>query len=154
MSNSDHEIYPMPLFPQLTVSNVEESTAWYETLGFEVIYSMPVMSHVRYRKYADIMLVAERDNGDEESASADADSSQTPARGRGVVTYITVEDESVDDVTNRAEENGIEISVPPHETNWNTRETTVHDPDGYELVFSERAEVGRELDEVMGSVEE
>ena len=77
-----------------------------------------------------------------------------PLAGTRVATYITVEDESVDDVTNRAEENGIEISVPPHETNWNTRETTVHDPDGYELVFSERAEVGRELDEVMGSVEE
>ncbi|KZN24102.1 hypothetical protein A4G99_06515 [Haladaptatus sp. R4] len=154
MSNSDHDIYPMPLFPQLTVSNVEESTAWYETLGFEVIYSMPVMSHVRYRKYADIMLVAERDDGDEESGSWNEESPQTPARGNGVATYITVEDESVDDVAERAEENGIEISVSPHETDWNTRETTVHDPDGYELVFSERAETDRDFGDVMGSVEE
>ncbi len=146
MSDDDHEIYPMPLFPQLTVSNLKQSTAWYETLGFDVIYSMPLMTHIRYRKYADIMLVAER--------AEDGEEPLTSTRGNGVATYITVEDESIDDVATRAEENGIEVAVPPHETNWNTRETAIHDPDGYELVFSERAETNRDFEDVMGSVEE
>ncbi len=154
MSDSDHEIYPMPLFPQLTVSNLKKSTAWYETLGFEVIYSMPVMSHVRYRKYADIMLVAERDEDEDESWSetrtprkhrpADAGSPRTsPSRTSPSTTWQA-----------GPRRNGIEVAVPPHETNWNTRETTIHDPDGYELVFSERAETDADFEDVMGSVEE
>ncbi|ODR82834.1 hypothetical protein BG842_19815 [Haladaptatus sp. W1] len=140
--DSDHDIYPMPLFPQLTVSNVEESTAWYEALGFDVIYSMPVMAHVRYRKYADVMLVADRSEGD-----ADAETT----RGNGVAIYLTVEDEAIDDVAERAEETGADVVAPPHETGWNTRETTVRDPDGYELVFSERTETDRSFEDVMGS---
>jgi uncharacterized glyoxalase superfamily protein PhnB len=140
--DSDHDIYPMPLFPQLTVSNVEESTAWYEALGFDVVYSMPAMAHVRYRKYADVMLVANETEGD-----TDAE----PPRGNGVAIYLTVEDEAIDDVAERAEENGADVVAPPHETEWNTWETTVRDPDGYELVFSERAETDRSFEDVMRS---
>jgi uncharacterized glyoxalase superfamily protein PhnB len=140
--DSDHDIYPMPLFPQLTVSNVEESTAWYEALGFDAIYSMPVMAHVRYRKYADVMLVADRS---EEGSDAET------TRGDGVAINVTVEEEAIDDVAERAEEHGAEVAAPPHETEWNTRETTICDPDGYELVFSERAETDRSFEDVMGS---
>lgn len=140
--DSDHDIYPMPLFPQLTVSNVEESTAWYEALGFDVIHSMPVMAHVRYRKYADVMLVADR---------SEANSDAKTTRGDGVSIYLTVEDEAIDDVAERAEETGADVVAPPHETEWNTRETTVSDPDGYELVFSERAETDRSFEDVMGT---
>lgn len=144
MPDTDHDIYPMPLFPQLTVSNVEESTAWYEALGFDVVYSMPVMAHVRYRKYADVMLAADRE----------ADSASEESRGSGVAIYVTVEDETIDDVANRAADFGADVAVSPHETGWNTRETTIIDPDGYEIVFSERAETDRSFEEVMGSVEE
>ena len=140
--DSDHDIYPMPLFPQLTASSVEESTAWYEALGFDVIYSTPAMAHVRYRKYADVMLVADETEGETDA--------ETP-RGNGVAIYLTVEDEAVDDVAERAEENDADVVAPPHETGWNTRETTVRDQDGYELVFSERAEADRSFEDVMGS---
>ncbi len=140
--DSDHDIYPMPLFPQLTVSDIEKSTAWYEALGFDVVYSMPAMAHVRYRKYADVLLVADRSEGNSDA--------ETP-RGNGVSIYLTVEDEAIDDVAERAEETGTDVVAPPHETGWNTRETTVRDPDGYELVFSERAETDRSFEDVMGS---
>ncbi len=146
MSTDDPEIYPMPLFPQMTVSDVVHSTEWYRAIGFDVIYSMPVMTHLRYRKYADVMLVAEQTNLDE------GGSSET-VRGQGVSIYLTVEDESVDDVAERAAEYGAEITTEPHETPWNTREIELRDPDGYELVFSERAESDRTFEEVMGSVE-
>jgi len=140
--DSDHEIYPMPLFPQLTVSSVEKSTAWYEALGFDVVYSMPAMAHVRYRMYADVMLVSDRSEG-----NSDAETT----RGNGVAIYLTVEDEAIGDVAERAEEHGADVVALPHETEWNTRETTVRDPDGYEIVFSERAETDRSFEDVMGS---
>ena len=140
---ANHEIYPMPLFPRLTVSDIEESTEWYEALGFDVIYSMPVMAHVRYRKYADVMLADE--------GTQPAESVPEGDRGRGVSIYVTVEDESVDDVAERAREFGAEIVEEPRRTEWNTRELTVADPDGYELVFSERAESDRSFEEVMDS---
>lgn len=146
MSTDDPEIYPMPLFPQLTVSDTAASTEWYRAIGFDVIYSMPVMVHLRYRKYADVMLVADRTNRDEE-VSPDS------RRGQGVSIYLTVEDESVDDVAHRAAEYGAEIASEPHETAWNTREVALRDPDGYELVFSERAESDRTFEEVMGSAD-
>lgn len=47
----------MPLFVRLTVSDVSASADWYRDLGFDVVYSMPVMAHVRYRKYADVLLL-------------------------------------------------------------------------------------------------
>ena len=126
----DHEIYPMPLFPRLVVTDVEASTDWYAALGFDVVYSMPVMAHVRYRKYADVML-----------ADASVVPSDAPAsagrRGSGVAFYVTVETETVDDVAGRARAAGIEVGDGPRDTPWNTRELRLADPDGYELVFSE-----------------
>lgn len=128
---SDHEIYPMPLFPQLAVSDLEESTEWYRALGFDVVFSMPVMAHVRYRKYADLMLVADRTQFGSERPP------EGSARGRGVTVYISVEDESVADVAERATEHGVTPAAEPSETPWNTREVRFEDPDGYRLAFSE-----------------
>lgn len=144
--DSDAEVYPMPLFVRLAVSDVEASTAWYEALGFETIYSMPVMAHVRYRTYADVMLAAEQAAGRAEPSPS--------SRGSGVSIYLTVEGESIDDVASRAEAAGADVVEAPHETPWNTREFTVADPDGYELVFSEVVDTDRRFEDVMGRWEE
>ncbi|WP_255195321.1 VOC family protein [Halorarius litoreus] len=141
---SDADVYPMPLFVRLAVSDVGTSTAWYEALGFEVVYSMPVMAHVRYRRYADVMLAA-----DETQPGAGAPRA-TP-RGSGISIYLNVADESVDDVAERAHEAAAEIAVEPHETPWNTREVTLTDPDGYELVFTEVVDADRSFESVMDS---
>jgi predicted lactoylglutathione lyase len=143
---TDHEIYPMPLFPQLTVSDIEESTEWYQALGFEVIYSMPVMTHIRYRKYADVMLVTDQTQLDVEQPPELLEEND---RGQGVTHYITVEDESVDDVAERATEYGATLSYEPHETSWNTREVVIEDPDGYELAFSEPVDTERTIEDIM-----
>lgn len=171
MSGNEHEIYPMPMFPRLTVSDVAASTEWYEALGFDAIYSMPVMAHVRYRKYADVMLAADgmagTDDADDEGgddgrgddgAASEEDADDAAAakrtRGDGVSIYVTVQGESVDDVAERAREFGAEIAAGPENTPWNTREVTILDPDGYELVFSEEAESGKSFESVMGSAVE
>lgn len=144
---TDHEIYPMPLFCQLTVSDLDASTAWYEALGFDEIYSMSAMAHLRYRKYADVMLVTDETRLSEEQ-------NRNERRGSGVSIYLTVETESVDDVANRAREYGANIVREPTETAWNTRELVVSDPDGYELVFSEPVDTEKSFEEVAGAEEE
>ncbi|MFC7202689.1 VOC family protein [Haloferax namakaokahaiae] len=133
---SDPDVYPMPLFVQLAVSNVGESVAWYSALGFETIYEMPTMAHVRREKYADVMLVADR--------GIDAD-----RRGAGVRTYVTVERDELDDIAARASEQ-VGETIDPEPTAWNTREVSVTDPDGYELVFSAVVDADRTFADVMG----
>lgn len=142
MVQGDPEIYPMPLFCQLVAADVDSSTAWYEAIGFTTLYVMPVMSHVRYRKYADIMLVADEVQVGEELGDS--------PRGAGLAIYITVDGESVDDVAARASEYGAEIVTPPYNTTWNTREVAIRDPDGYTLVFTEVSDPEKSFEEVMG----
>lgn len=148
----DQDVYPMPLFPRLAVSDVSESTGWYEALGFDVVYSMPAMAHVRYRKYADVMLAA--DATLPFGASDDTGSPPPDRRGAGVSLFVTVESEPVDDVAGRARSSGIDVGDGPVETPWNTRELRLADPDGYEVVFSEGpVDEAASFDEVFGSTE-
>ena len=143
---SEHEIYPMPLFPRPSVSDVAESTDWYEAMGFEVVFGMPVMAHVQYRRYAEVMLA------DAAADPADAGLSSDGPRGAGVSIFLTLESESADDVADRARASEIEVADGPRETSWNTRELRLVDPDGYELVFSEGpVDADASFDEVVGS---
>jgi lactoylglutathione lyase len=134
----------MSMFTQLSVSDVERSAEWYESLGFEINYSMPQIASVRYRKYADLMLI-------DETTSIRTDLSETAERGQGVSIYFIAEDESADEIAARAEKHDAEITHGPEETTWNTREVVIIDPDGYELVFSERLEKDGTIEEVMES---
>ncbi|WP_410766527.1 VOC family protein [Haloferax sp. DFSO60] len=135
---SDHEIYPMPLFVQLEVADIEASVGWYRELRFDVIYEMPTMAHVRREQYADIMLVAGRDVDD------------IHPKGVGVRTYLTVESDSFDTLATRASERA-GVTIEPQTTAWNTREVRATDPDGYELVFSAVVDAERSFADVMGS---
>lgn len=147
--NQETDVYPMPLFVRLTVEDVAASVAWYRALGFDVVYETPVMAHVRYRRYADVMLVtSQADLGDESDESDESDEA-TPKKGGGVTIYLTVEAESVDDVAARASDHGA-TADGPHETGWNTRELALRDPDGYELVFAEPLDTDRSFEAVMG----
>ena len=58
------EIYPMAMFPTLSVRDVGASVGWYsEKLGFGTVFVLPgpedwpVLAHLRWRKYADVLLV-------------------------------------------------------------------------------------------------
>lgn len=45
---TDTEIYPMPMFNRLAVSDVTDSIDWYrEALGFETIFAMERFAHLR-----------------------------------------------------------------------------------------------------------
>jgi lactoylglutathione lyase len=144
MLQSTQEPYPMSMFAQLSVADVEGSAEWYESdLGFEINYSMPMIASVRYREHADLMLV------DEKTSFRTDLSKGATERGRGVSLYFIAENESADEIAARAEEHNAEITHGPEETTWNTREVVISDPDGYELVFSERLETDGSIEEVM-----
>ncbi|WP_246999890.1 VOC family protein [Halosolutus gelatinilyticus] len=136
--NSDDEIYPMPMFDRLEVSDVTQSTEWYrDVLGFGIIFQMPGLTHLRYRKYADILLVPSE-------AEIDPD-----GQGRGVDIYFTVESETVADIAERAKQADT-IVEGPSETAHNTREVVIADPDGYTLVFTEPVDPTRTFEDVTG----
>lgn len=138
----------MPSFVRLAVSDLSASVEWYRAVGFETVYEMPVMAHLRYRRYADVMLAAEAVDSDGSDAP---DAPDAPVRrGRGVSVYFTVDDESVADVADRAAASGVAVGDGPRETPWNTRELPLVDPDGYELVFSEAVDEDRSFEDVMG----
>lgn len=142
------EIYPMPMFPTLAVRDMGASVRWYaEKVGFGTVIVMPgadgepVLGHLRWRKYADVLLVP------------DAGSDGERLKGTGVTLSFLVGDLSVDAMAERLVERGVELEEDPVTRPWNTREIVVVDPDGYRLVFFEAVDVTRSFEDVMGSVE-
>ena len=64
------EIYPMPMFPTLSVTDVAASLEWYANkVGFVSVFNLPVpggglaMAHLRWRKYADLLMIPDPDPG-------------------------------------------------------------------------------------------
>ena len=144
----DMEIYPMPMFPTLAVRDVEASVGWYaEQVGFGTVFVMPgadgepVLGHLRWRKYADVLLVP------------DAGSDGKGLKGTGVTLSFLVGDVSVDAMAERPAGLGVELEEGPVTRSWNTREIVVVDPDGYRLVFFEAVDVTRSFEDVMGSID-
>jgi uncharacterized glyoxalase superfamily protein PhnB len=138
------EIYPMPSFPILIVSDLAKSAAWYqEALGFTHIFTMngpegaPLLVHLRWVKYADLLM------------------SSHPAvsepRGAGITLNFSayLAGRTVDEIAARAEAAGSRIVTPPGDRPWNARDCTIADPDGYQLTFTEPINIGSSFDEVI-----
>ena len=129
----------MPSFVQLQVRDIAASVAWYESkLGFLNIFTLetpagPMMAHLRFAKYADIMLVPER--------------TSSSKKGEGISVYFTVNKGELDPL---AELVGDAFLEGPVVRPWNARELVVQDPDGFTLVFSEGpVDETKTFDEVM-----
>ncbi len=142
------EIYPMPMFPTLSVADVASSVEWYvNALGFEPVFTLPspdggiAMAHLRWRKYADLLLVPDSGPPDVEHP-----------KGVGAVFSFLVDKTPVDDMAANLAAVGVEVSEGPVTRPWNTRDIVVHDPDGYKLVFFEPVDITRTFEDVMGNV--
>jgi catechol 2,3-dioxygenase-like lactoylglutathione lyase family enzyme len=142
------EIYPMPFFVQLIVRDPEASSKFYqEKLGFKHIFTMPgpggkpMLVHLRWTKYADLLLSAPRDG------------KPVPApRGAGVSLSFQMPDylaRSVDALAERAKAGGANITSGPLDQPWNVRELTILDPDGYQLVFTAPLNTNLRFEEVV-----
>lgn len=144
------EIYPMPLFPTLIVDDVEVSSNFYQNaLGFKHIFTMPgpdgkpSLVHLRWVKYADLLLTGSRD-GRELSGP----------KGVGIsLNFNMLEhfDGDMDAFARYAREHGADVNGPVDQP-WNVREVTVLDPDGYKLIFSMPIDINRSFDEVIEQV--
>jgi uncharacterized glyoxalase superfamily protein PhnB len=88
----------------------------------------PALVHLRWLKYADLLLSLPRDG------------KEIPEpRGAGVsLSFQMLErfDGSVDALAEQAKANGANIVSGPLDQPWNVRELSVLDPDGYRLVFT------------------
>jgi len=142
------EIYPMPFFVNLIVSDLEASSRSYqETLGFKHIFTMPgpggkpALVHLRWSKYADLLLSLPRDG-----------KPVPEPRGAGVsLSFQMLErfDGSVDALAEQSKAAGANIMSGPLDQPWNVRELTILDPDGYRLVFTAPLNTSLGFDEVV-----
>ncbi|MHC4434141.1 MAG: VOC family protein [Planctomycetota bacterium] len=144
-SSYGEEIYPMPAFPTLSVSDLTASTQWYQDmLGFRLVFSMPgpagqpVLTHLRWAKYADLLLVP--------------DIKQEPLpgpKGTGITLTFAMTGENVDQMAARAKSLGATIAAGPLTQPWNTREVTILDPDGYRLIFTQQADENMTMEQII-----
>lgn len=142
------EIYPMPLFPTLIVTDFEASSRFYqEALGFKHIFTMPgpggqpVLVHLRWLKYADLLIALPQDG-----------QGIPEPRGAGVsLSFQMLErfEGSVDALAEQAKSKEANIISGPLNRPWNVRELTILDPDGYRLVFTTPLNVDLRFDEML-----
>jgi catechol 2,3-dioxygenase-like lactoylglutathione lyase family enzyme len=141
------DIYPMPSFAMLIVADLEASSTFYQdVLGFKHIFTMPGpggkpgLVHLRWVKYADLLITRSRDGND-----------MPEPKGVGVSLNFNLFDRFEGDIeafAKQAREKGVNVSGPVTRP-WNVREVTVIDPDGYRLVFTVPDNIGLGFDKVI-----
>jgi catechol 2,3-dioxygenase-like lactoylglutathione lyase family enzyme len=144
------EIYPMPSFPTLIVSDMEASSHFYQNaLGFKHIFTMPGpdgkpgLVHLRWVKYADLLITRPRDGKE-----------LIGPKGIGIsLNFNMLEhfDGDMDAFANYVREHGANV-MGPIDQPWNVREVTVLDPDGYRLIFTMPIDINLPFNEVIERV--
>lgn len=129
----DREIYGMPSFVSLEVSDLADSSLWYQqALGFVELAVLPgpagsaALIHLRRYRYQDVLL-----------RPADAAPSPSPT-----VTVGLAFAGSIDELRRQAEVAGSLTSghvEGPVETPWHTVDVRFRDPDGHQLVLTARS---------------
>jgi uncharacterized glyoxalase superfamily protein PhnB len=125
------EVYPMPIFVKIIVADVAAVQAWYErALGFATMFAMPPIDgqpslvHLRRKKYQDVLLV----RGQAAGAASQA----------LTINFNTDDLDAVAEAARAAPPLGGSAVSGPVDTPWNTRDLTVTDPGGHQLVFTAR----------------
>lgn len=132
------DFYPMPMFVNLEVLNLELSAEWYlQALGFRVVYRVPGLVHLRRDRYQDVLLFLSESEG-------------MDSPGRGIVIQLQAGKVSVDEIAEKTQQTTTKSVEGPFDRPWNVREVTVQDPDGYRLRFSEPIDTNLSFNEVMG----
>ena len=124
----ERQIYPMPSFPVLNVTDVERSSRWYQdVLGFADVFTLrghdgvSLLAHLRWCTYADVLLTPTR----------------VPIESpRGLGIALNFATTSADAVADQARTAGATILDGPTDRPWNARDVSIADPDGYRLTFT------------------
>ena len=118
--------------PILNVSNLAESFAWFETLGWSKLWEWgdpPGFGAVRSGR-CELFLCENGQGGRGRSPVAMTfGESGDDSLDRGVWMSVWVED--VDAVYAECVERGLEVTWPPTDMPWNVREMHVRHPDGH-----------------------
>jgi len=120
------DIYPMPAFLTLTVSDLERSVRWYtEGLDFVELARMPQLVHLRRFRNQDILLFPPHPG--RPGPDAGAGWSFSLQGGPGLPT-----------LAQRLAAHAPDASAGLQRMPWNVDELRCTDPDGYAIVFTER----------------
>lgn len=123
------DIYGMPAFVSLEVSDVRAAAAWFTgALDFIELFAMPpgdqpMLLHLRRWRYQDILL---------RRSEADA------AVGRGLQLSFAATYEELDGLADRARSFGGTDVEGPFDTHWNTRDLVLTSPQGLRIVLTAR----------------
>lgn len=118
--------------PILNVSNIEESFAWFEKLGWTKGWdwgSPPDFGAVRSGEYEIFLCQGAQGGRGRSSVERTFGPDCNDAADKGVWMAIWVDD--VDAVHRRCVEQGLEVTWPPTDMPWNVREMHVRHPDGH-----------------------
>jgi len=118
------------LTPILNVSDIRQSFAWFEKLGWKKGWDWgdpPTFGGVCSGKF-EIFLCEDGQGGRGKSAYPTTDGDHNAA-DKGVWMSIWVDD--VDAVHRRCLEQGLEVTFPPTDEPWGVREMHVRHPDGH-----------------------
>jgi len=120
------DIYPMPAFLTLTVSDLERSVRWYtEGLDFVELARMPQLVHLRRYRYQDILLFPHQVGWP--AGDPGAGWSYSFRGGPGLPA-----------LAERLAAHAPGASAGLQRMPWNVDELRCTDPDGYTIVFTER----------------
>jgi hypothetical protein len=127
-----YEIYPMPMFATLSVTDVAGTALWYEhALGFGTVFQAPPVNgqpslvHLRRSKYQDLLLVP-------------AGHVAGPAPSSLTLSFHATDVDALASRARGVEPFGVSSIEGPVDTLWNTRDLRVTDPAGHRLVFTSR----------------
>jgi PhnB protein len=116
------------MIPSLAVSDPRQTLEWFERLGFRSLFTMAMPdgtighAHVM-RNGAHVMF--------------GPGCAETRPGSTGMQLYVGLRGEHVDDLYERARQEGLTITMPPTDQFWGDRIFNVVHPDGYTFVFSE-----------------
>jgi catechol 2,3-dioxygenase-like lactoylglutathione lyase family enzyme len=117
------------LIPILNVSDMEESFAWFEKLGWKKSWDWGSPPDFGCVRSGEIDIFLSLDSQGSRGKSAVATTFGSGAADNGVWLCIMVAD--VDEVHRHCLEQGLEITLPPTDQPWGIRETHVRHPDGH-----------------------
>jgi catechol 2,3-dioxygenase-like lactoylglutathione lyase family enzyme len=126
--------------PILNVSDIEESFAWFEKLGWQKGWdwgSPPAFGGVCSGE-CEIFLCLDGQGGRSQRPLRKIESLEDTDAAEGCWMSVWVDD--VDAIHRRCVEQGIEVTMPPTDEPWNVREMHVRHPDGHVFRISQAFE--------------
>ena len=122
-THAPSDTYVMPSFVKLLVADVTAAARFYQALGFERRGTDGVHVHVRWARYADLLLVP-----------TPSGVTLSGKKGLGVLLGYDASGVDLEVLARQAGEAG-GVAEGPRELPWGTREVVVVDLDGYRLNF-------------------